>query len=117
MEPGGEESFELGWVAALSQNYVSPALAKLESFLRFFSVYSKIGAAKQALDEGNFWIDNVDEGLEESDIEQGLSEDESEEASTRCSQSSVLEFDEIDEDNYLDEYSDEHFHDNGEEVY
>jgi hypothetical protein len=88
---------------------LSTALERLEHILRFFSVYSKLGAAKQALDSGSFWIDEVDEvdqlaaeylsefdpyadGLDVSD----LSEDDSRETSL-CT-SSVLEFDLIDDE-------------------
>ncbi len=79
--------------------------------LRFFSVYSKLGAAKAALDNGEFWIDEVDdvdqlsqrsldeveEGLEE---EENFSEDGSHERSSPYSP--VLEFEYGFQDEELD---------------
>ena len=86
--------------------------------MRFFSVYSKLGAAKKALDEGKLWIDEVEdmdelsqrsfEELEDGVIDSELSDDSRDVSSNY---SPILEFDTYDdeeeeEDAAVDEDSD-----------
>lgn len=80
---------------------------RFEGVLKFFSVYSKLGAAKNALEEGHFWIDEVDDdmdqlSLDEIELEQGAFDSdeclsETDDASQDNAYSSILEFDDIDD--------------------
>jgi hypothetical protein len=85
---------------------------RFERVLRFFSVYSKLGAAKHAIEEGTFWIDEVEddvdqisfdaleEGLVDSDVPDELSEEDSLDSANQYS--SILEFDDLGEGSISD---------------